>query len=125
MQRQFGKKDICFLAGLFLLGLVLTAGIYLSGSSGSRLCVTLDGELYGVYALDEKQQIEVRENGVLLNLITVSDGAARIEQANCPDGLCKKQGAISQTHQTIVCLPHKLVLEVYGEDERTYDTVSE
>lgn len=123
--RQFGKKDILFLTALFLFGLVLTGFIYLSGSSGSQLRVMLDGELYGVYALDEEQQIEIWQDGTLLNSITIVNGAAYMDQANCPDGLCKKQGKISQTHQTIVCLPHKLVAEIDGAEESGYDTISE
>ena len=45
-------------------------------------------------------------------LIRIEDGKAYMEEANCPDGYCEEQGKISGHTQTIVCLPHKLVVEV-------------
>ena len=35
-------------------------------------------------------------------------------EADCPDGYCKRQGEISTEKETIVCLPHKLVVEIQG-----------
>ena len=50
------------------------------------------------------------------NKIRVEDGKAYMEEANCPDGYCEEQGKISRHTQTIVCLPHKLVVEVLESD---------
>ena len=36
--------------------------------------------------------------------------------ADCPDGYCIRQGKITGKGQVIVCLPHRLVLEVTGEE---------
>lgn len=46
-----------------------------------------------------------------------------MEEANCPDGYCEEQGKISEHTQTIVCLPHKLVVEVLeNENDQGLET---
>ena len=58
------------------------------------------------------------------NILIIEDGAAWLEDADCPDKLCMHQGAIFRDRQTIVCLPHKLVVEVIGGKKEEYDSIS-
>lgn len=46
------------------------------------------------------------------NKIEVRDGQIAIVDANCDDQICVRKGFISKTGQTIVCLPHRLVIEI-------------
>ena len=89
-----------------LLGMQLTRG-----EEGNQIRVTLDGKIYGTYSLSKDQTIEVKD-GDFYNRIRSEDVTADMEEANCPDGYCEEQGKISGHTQTIVCLPHKLVVEV-------------
>lgn len=122
---QFGWKDVVFLGGLLLGGILLTVGIYLFSKTGESVRITIDGTVYGTYSLNEDREIPVERNGSVINVVRIEDGNVRMEQATCPDALCIRQGAISRERQTIVCLPHKLVVEVYGTHEQEYDTVSQ
>lgn len=122
---QFGWKDAVFLGGLLLVGILLTVGIYLFSKTGESVRITIDGTVYGTYSLDEDREIPVERDGSVINVVRIEDGSVRMEQATCPDALCIRQGAISRERQTIVCLPHKLVVEVYGTHEQEYDTVSQ
>lgn len=124
MNRKFGIRDCLFLAVLFLSGLVLTAVIYCFPDSGSEITVTVDGQLYGTYALSDPQEIPIKLDGRVANIVVIKDGAAHMEDADCPDKLCVHQGAISRHGQTIVCLPHKLVVEVVGGEKEEYDSIS-
>lgn len=36
--------------------------------------------------------------------------------ASCPDQLCVRQGVITEAGETIVCLPHRLVVEVTSDN---------
>ena len=45
-------------------------------------------------------------------------------RANCHNHDCMQQGSISKTGETIVCLPHKLVLEVTGGEEE-FDVIAQ
>lgn len=122
---QFGWKDAVFLGGLLLVGILLTVGIYLFSKTGESVRITIDGTIYGTYSLNEDREIPVERDGSVINVVRIEDGSVRMEQATCPDALCIRQGAISRERQTIVCLPHKLVVEVYGTHEQEYDTVSQ
>lgn len=122
---RFGWKDAVFLGGLLLVGVLLTAGIYLFSQTGESVCITIDGTVYGTYSLNEDREIPVEQDGSVINVVRIENGSVRMLQATCPDALCIRQGAISRERQTIVCLPHKLVVEVYGTHEQEYDTVSQ
>ena len=122
---QFGWKDVVFLGSLLLGGILLTAGIYLFSQTGASVRITIDGTVYGTYSLNEDREIPVEQDGSVINVVQIEHGSVRMKQATCPDELCVRQGAISRERQTIVCLPHKLVVEVYGTHEQEYDTVSQ
>ena len=46
------------------------------------------------------------------NTIVVAYGSVHVEEADCANHDCIKQGAIDTPGQQIVCLPHKLWIEV-------------
>lgn len=121
----FGVRDVVFLAALSLLGIVLTTGIYCFSKHGSTINITVNGVLYGTYALSEPQEIPVELDGRIANIVVIENGEATMKDADCPDQLCMRQGTISRDGQTIVCLPHKLVVEVTGGEKEEYDSISE
>jgi len=51
------------------------------------------------------------------NTILVEPGRIRVSQADCPDQICVEQGPISDGTVPIVCLPHKLIVEIVGGGE--------
>ena len=106
------KKDLILGAGIIVIALAMLLVMQLTrGEEGNQIRVTLDGKIYGTYSLSKDQTIEVKD-GDFYNRIRIEDGKAYMEEANCPDGYCEEQGKISGHTQTIVCLPHKLVVEV-------------
>lgn len=110
------KKDIILGIGIITVALLMLLFMQINrGEEGDRIQVTLDGKVYGTYFLEKDQVIEIEE-GSFYNKICVEDGKAYMEEANCPDGYCEEQGKISRHTQTIVCLPHKLVVEVLESD---------
>ena len=40
---------------------------------------------------------------------------AHVTDADCPDQVCIRMGKISKTGENIVCLPHKLVVQLEGD----------
>lgn len=56
------------------------------------------------------------------NLIEIGDESVRVIDADCPDKIDVKQGSISKIGETIVCLPHKLVLEIKGTEKNIEET---
>jgi len=48
------------------------------------------------------------------NRLEVESGHIRVLEADCPDGICKRQGWVSGGMIPIVCLPHRLVITFDG-----------
>lgn len=50
------------------------------------------------------------------NLLCITaDGQVRMESADCKDQICVHHKPISGNHESIICLPHKLVVEFTGD----------
>lgn len=113
--RKFGKNDVIF---LFLLAAVLVAAfaIFLwmnAGKSGGIIQITINGKLYGTYSLKKEQEIKILDkNGKVTNILRIRGGKAKMISADCPDGLCVHQSAISRANENIVCLPNRIVVTV-------------
>ena len=116
------KNDIL----LVLAVLVLAGGLWLynilSRESGARVSVTVAGEELCTLPLDEDTSLVIGE-GERQNTLVISGGEAWISEASCPDHVCVRSGHVSFDGQTIVCLPHKLVITVVGGEESGLDVV--
>lgn len=78
--------------------------------------ITRDGELLEEIQLDkvDKSYSFTVEDEFGSNTVLVEPGRIRISQADCPDQVCVDQGFISDGTVPIVCLPHKLMIEIVG-----------
>ena len=83
-----------------------------------------NGELAGEYDLSQSQTIPVTGMEDSYNLVLIEDGTVRVTDADCPDQLCMKQRSISKNGESIICLPHKLVLQIHAKEESTLDAVT-
>ena len=52
------------------------------------------------------------EHGSKTNTVTLEQGRVCMSEANCPDQICVNQGWISDGTVPIVCLPHRLIVEI-------------
>lgn len=60
------------------------------------------------------------------NVVEVQSGKVRVSEADCPNQDCVDQGWISSAGQQIVCLPHKLVVNITDKDAASaYDVVGQ
>ena len=57
------------------------------------------------------------------NTVEVEPGRIRVSAADCPDQVCVRQGWVSDSASPIVCLPHRLVIQLTG-GESGVDAVS-
>ena len=123
--KRIRKNDIIFIVIL----VVLVGGVAMFFSlrpqnAGAQVVVTVDGEEYGRYSLNEDTEVPIELEGVTTNLLIIKDGEADMTEADCPDKLCVHQKAISKNHETIVCLPNKVVVEITGSEESGFDTIA-
>lgn len=110
-------------ADIILFFLILVFGIGISwwslstNTGGDKAIVTVDGQLYGTYSLLQDQTIEVVQENGHTNYITIKDGKVSMAFSNCQNQVCVNSGAISQTKDSIVCLPNKVMIEIKGSDK--------
>lgn len=106
------KADIIILILILMAALAaFVAPRLLYQGSGGMVSVYQDGALWQQFPLSEEQTIPLTGPWGY-NLLMISDGRARITDADCPDGLCVRQRGVSRNGESIICLPHKLVVEI-------------
>lgn len=112
------QTDILLISSLFILGIALCLIIYLPRrTSGNYVEVRVDGQVVDTFSLSGQHQetIHPREGGT--NTFYINNGSVSMTDADCHDKVCVKMKEISRTGETIVCLPHKLVLAIVNRDE--------
>lgn len=107
------KNDIILIGAVLLIAIITAIVVSLLGGAGAYVVVRVDGMEVGKYSLSEDGEYSL--NGGT-NILVIENGEAYLIEANCPDHLCVKQGKINKNGQTITCLPNKLTVTVYGED---------
>ena len=126
MEKRFGKRDLALLLVIAAVVLVIWCVYHFRNQTqGNLVEITVDGETYGVYSLDEDQEIPIEIDGEVRNTLVIRDHEADMTDADCPDQLCVDMKAISAEGETIVCLPHKVVVEVISSDEESeFDAIA-
>ncbi len=111
------RNDLILAAVILIIAAAGLLLINLTKEQGKRLVVKIDGDETSSCSLSENRSFEIRtgENNENVNVVVIENGKAYVSQADCPDGICKDYRPISYVGETIVCLPHRLVLEVTGE----------
>ena len=114
------RNDIVLVAVLLLLGGALALFLWLTRQAGGTVAVQIDGETVMELPLGEDIQIVLGE-GAHSNTLVIRDGKAQVAEASCPDRICVRQGAVQYAGESIVCLPHKLVITVQGGADNGVD----
>lgn len=107
------KNDLILMALILLLALAsfLFIRLFLKKNSHTAL-VKIDSQIVKTIDLNQDQELVFEGYQGGYNKLVVKDSQIYVEDADCRDKLCKNQGKISKTHETIVCLPHRLVIEI-------------
>lgn len=82
--------------------------------------VTVKGADFGTYRLDEDQTVDIEGK----NTLVVEDGAAYMEEADCPDQICVRHRRISRNGESIICLPNQVVISVKSSEDSELDGVA-
>ena len=111
------KATKAILAVLVLAVVASGAWIFFGKSSADnpRVVIEVDGEVYASYDMDEvKGIIPISTPNGGENRLWVQEDLVFMDEANCPDQTCVKQGVIKDGTVPIVCLPHKVIVRIEG-----------
>lgn len=116
------KRDIILALMMILLGIAGYGVIRLGQKKGSQVVIYVDQKEIGRYDLDTDTTKEI-QTAKGTNTLVIENSMAYVTDADCPDQVCIRMGKISKTGENIVCLPHKLVIQVEGDvgQESEYD----
>ena len=109
----FKKADIILLAVFLLLGAAGMLTLRLQPTEGNTVVISVNGEEYGRYPLSVDREIDV-DTGYGHNTVMISSGTVRVTESNCPNHDCEGFGAISRPAQSIMCIPHRLIVRITG-----------
>lgn len=88
--------------------------------------ISVDNEVVKTINLSKNEGIEVfdvhSEDGGI-NRVEVNQNKVRVIYANCPDQIDVKQGEISRPGETIICLPHKFLIEIVAKNPQQHDVI--
>lgn len=150
-KKTFPKRaDIWFLLGILAVALVLLLLFRINRTRGSFAEVSYDGvvlmkiplsqaeTMYYLLTPDESSvsiqefsetawretsQTEIALTEDFYNIMLYRDGEVQMIDSSCPDLICVHHRAVCSVGESIICLPHKIVIEVVGEGERDLDGV--
>lgn len=110
------KKDVAMILGALAVALVLYAVSQLTlGTQAAQVVVSVGGKEVLRKPITINDTYEIAQEDGSVNVICVQDGAVYMQEANCRDGLCIRQGKMRSAAKTIVCLPHELIVRLEGE----------
>ena len=118
------KNDIFVILILLIvaLGFGLGYSIYQKETTiNPEAVVTIGGEEYGRFPLDEPRTIRIDHENGGYNVIVIADGAVDITEASCPDHICVDHRKASKNKDTITCLPNDLIVTIENGEESDVD----
>ncbi|MBO4848014.1 MAG: NusG domain II-containing protein [Clostridia bacterium] len=115
MKNKRLRNDIILSVALLVLAIAAWGVIRFTHKTGEFAVVEIDGKETARYPLGDDMSVEIVTGDGHVNTLVIAGGRASVVSADCPDKLCVKQPAISRTGETIICLPHRLVIRIEGE----------
>ena len=115
---RWDRKTRLWAAALTGVFLVCALAFLLAGrlGSGTVAVVRVDGE--EVLRVDLASVSSARDYEIDTqyghNTVHVEPGRISVSAADCPDGICVAQGAISRSGVPIICMPHHLSVRIEG-----------
>ena len=118
------KNDWILIAGILIIALVAILFMTWNKKEGGEVIVTIDKKTYKTLPLNEDTTLLIKDRSADYNILEIKDGKARMTEANCPDKICVEHRAIHYDHESIICLPHKVTVEIRGGEGSDVDIMA-
>ena len=142
IRTMFKKADFLLLAVLVVVGVIASVALARTGKDGGAVVLSKSGREIGRYALDEEINILVSKDGEMTtypagnelvfeempqdyNIVRIHGSKVSVLKADCRSQVCVDHKPISKAGESIICLPHKLVVEIVSPDDADgYDAIA-
>ena len=112
------KTWILIIGSFFAVSVLAALALRLSPAGGTVANIYRDG--VPVCSIDLSLVTEPYEftltDGRGSNVIRVEPGRIVVVSADCPDKVCVHQGRVTTAGIPIVCMPHRLVIQIEGDE---------
>ena len=124
MKNMFNKADLILIIALSVLGACSLFVLRTANNEADHLSavVTVSGEKFGEFSLDENRIIPVNTK-YGSNVLAIEDGKIFMSESFCPNHDCENFGKIGSQGQMIICIPNRLVVTIEGSSEPEVDAV--
>lgn len=106
------KADVLLAVAIIAVFGILIAAFFIFGPSAECAVIKQDGVIIARMPLDTDASHTVTHDTYGFNVIEVKGGKVSVSYADCRDKICVDHKPISQEGEIIVCLPHRLTVEV-------------
>lgn len=111
------KRTKIWIIVFFALIVIGSLLYFVIGNAGGTVAViSVDGEEYDridLSGVKESYDFEIATQ-YGRNTVHVEPGGISVTEADCPDLICVHQGKITGGGIPIVCMPHRLVIQIEG-----------
>ncbi|MBP5309922.1 MAG: NusG domain II-containing protein [Lachnospiraceae bacterium] len=119
------KHDLILLAMFILIAAILFFIINRTDEiKGDYVLITLNNSEYARIPLNKDTVLSI-DSDKGKNTVVVSDKEVYVESADCPDQICVDHAHIMYEGETIVCLPHRLIIKIVSEEGSETDAISQ
>lgn len=107
------KQDVILILLVLVAAAVFFAGYrFWNRGAGEEVAVYVDETEVARFSLKDNREFLITYGNGEMNRLVIQDQKADITEASCPDKICVHQSAIERTGETIVCMPHKVVVTI-------------
>lgn len=113
------RNDFILAAVILVIAVAGLLIANLTKTQGDFAVVKIDGVEKYRYPLSENVTLDIvtGDNEESINTLVIENGEAVMTEADCPDGICVAHRPISNTGESIVCLPHKIIVEIQSDEK--------
>lgn len=123
-RKSYLKKGDFFIIGLLILLsfipiIVFSLNQVQSENATNQAVLKVDGQVVKQFSLTDHNQhftYTYRNKNGEKNVLEIQGNKVRMKKADCKDQICVRRGWISKSGESIVCLPHKVVIEIQSSD---------
>lgn len=112
------KGDKILFLVLVTIGILGCVILAISSKNAGYVTVVVNQVTVGTYPLYTEREILIETEDGGENILQISEGHVKMISANCPNLDCVHHKEISLHHESIICLPHKVVVTIYAPADK-------
>lgn len=114
------KLDLVLIIFLILFSFIfiLKDRFFASNSNDKYIAISVDGKDYKNLEFKEETYTYPLKTKYGFNKIEIAKDYVRVLEADCPNKLDVLQGKIHLIHQSIVCIPNRMIIEIKSKTDQ-------